>query len=85
MKVITKQTSRDETVISVFSLSQYISRSTFTYRILYFGKIETQTSSISIYIYVHNNGHKFIFTILLQQDKKLPIITIIKMVHQVKG
>ena len=85
--VITKHACKDETVISVFSLSQYISRSTFTYRALYFGKIETQTSSIYIYvyIYVHNNGHKFIFTILLQQYKQLPIITIIKMVHQVRG
>ena len=93
MSVITKQACRDETVISVFSLSHYISRSTFTYRALYFGKIERQTSYIYIYIYiyvyvyiyVHNNGHKFIFTILLQQYKQLDIITIRKMVHQVRG
>ena len=56
------------------------------YRALYFGKIETQTASIYKCIYLfHNNGHKFIFTILLQQYKQLPIITIIKMVHQVRG
>ena len=36
----------------VFPLSQYISRSTSTYRALYYGKIETQTSHIYIYIYI---------------------------------
>ena len=36
-----------------FLLPIFISRSTLTYRALYYGKIETQTSYIYIYIYIH--------------------------------
>ena len=38
---------------SFFLLPIYISRSTLTYRALYHGKIETQTSYIYIYIYIY--------------------------------
>ena len=36
-----------------FLLPIFISRSTLTYRALYYGKIETQTSYIYIYIYIY--------------------------------
>ena len=36
-----------------FLLPIFISRSTLTYRALYYGKIETQTSYIYIYIYMY--------------------------------
>ena len=42
----TKQACRDESVV-FFLLPIFISRSTLTYRALYYGKIETQTSQIS--------------------------------------
>ena len=41
---------RDESVV-IFVLPIFISRSTLTYRALYYGKIETQTSYIYIYIF----------------------------------
>ena len=43
---------RDESVV-IFVLPIFISRSTLTYRALYYGKIETQTSYIYIYIYIY--------------------------------
>ena len=43
--------------VSLFPLSQYISRSTSTYRTLCYGKIETQTSYISIYMYMYFSFH----------------------------
>ena len=56
-------------ILKFFSLSQYIWRSTSTYRALYYGKIETQTSYICMYIYkfligftgVHENHKEAIF------------------------
>ena len=42
----------DNVVIEGESIN--ISRSTLTYRALYYGKIETQTSYIYIYIYIVN-------------------------------
>ena len=39
-----------------FLLPIFISRSTLTYRALYYGKIETQTSYIYIYIYTHRKS-----------------------------
>ena len=38
---------------SFFLLAIFISRSTLTYRALYYGKIETQTSYIYLYIYIY--------------------------------
>ena len=46
-----KETTLDESEVSLFFLAQYISRSTSIYRALYCGKIEIQTSHLYLYIY----------------------------------
>ena len=47
--------------LTIYIFSVVISRSTLTYRALYYGKIETQTSYIYIYIYTHSFSKRLIF------------------------
>ena len=53
----------------VFSLSQYISHSTSTYRALCYGKIETQTCYIYIFFFLF-----FLYFFLTKQNKTNQII-----------